>query len=88
MRSWIIKRDLQVRVEVVAPATRSFMEKKIYTLSIKTSYETLEVLQELRKTFDPPRTMSQIGHMAIRHGIKSIKKIRDDARSIGDLKTA
>lgn len=62
--------------------------KRFKIVTIKTDPDTSDEIELLRHTYDPPKSISEMGHIALRNGIKRIKEIQQQAIDIGYTKTA
>lgn len=57
--------------------------KRFVVITIKTDPDTGNELRALCDTYTPSKSMSEMGHIALRNGIKRIKEIQQRAIEIG-----
>lgn len=57
--------------------------KRFVVITIKTDPDTGDELKALCHTYAPSKSISEMGHIALRNGIKRIKEIQQGATEIG-----
>lgn len=57
--------------------------KRFHVITIKTDPDTAEEIESLRRSYDPQKSISEMGHILLRVGAKNIKRIRLEAMESG-----